>query len=218
MKPTVFIISGGVIDDPRIIMREVQTVDSPVLICADGAIRFLHILDLVPDVIIGDMDSADDKMLRYFEAKGSILIRHPKDKDETDTQLALEHALALKPRAIRIFGALGGRIDHALANISLLVLGARRGVETKIIDERCEVVVVARRHVIHGAPGQTVSCLPVSTTVSGITLEGFQYPLTDGTMEIGIPYGISNRLIGSQGVITVKHGYLLVVRYFREEE
>ncbi|MBW2557663.1 MAG: thiamine diphosphokinase [Deltaproteobacteria bacterium] len=214
MNKTIFVISGGVMDDIRFLYDEIRIAGDPVIICADGAAQRLKELDVVPDCIVGDMDSVDEKTLQYFEAKGSRIIRHSIDKDETDTQLALECAFEMDPEEIRIFGALGGRIDHALANISLLVMCAKHGVETKIVDSDCELFIVTGSCVIDGREGDTVSLLPLSSDVKGITLEGFRYPLTDGTMEIGTPYGISNRLAGTRGTISVKSGYLLVIRQF----
>ncbi|MBM4313327.1 MAG: thiamine diphosphokinase, partial [Deltaproteobacteria bacterium] len=116
-----------------------------------------------------------------------------------------------------IWGALGGRIDHALANLSLLVRGIERGVEARLIDGWCELFLVTRRKVIDGREGQTVSVLPFMGDVSGVTLTGFEYPLTKAAMTVGRPYGISNILAARQGVIEVESGCLLVVRYFRPE-
>lgn len=214
MNKTIFVISGGVMDDLRFLYDEIRSVGDPVIICADGAAQRLKELDIVPDFIVGDMDSVDEDTLRYFETKGSRIIRHPADKDETDTQLALECAFEMNPDGIRIFGALGGRVDHMLANISLLVLCAKRGIDARIIDKQCELFVIDDLCVIDGKEGETVSLLPLSSNVSGIQLEGFRYPLTDAVMEIGVPYGISNRLIGTRGTISVKSGYLLVIRQF----
>ncbi|MBN2538507.1 MAG: thiamine diphosphokinase [Deltaproteobacteria bacterium] len=214
MNKTIFVISGGVMDDLRFLYDEIRSVGDPVIICADGAAQRLKELDIVPDFIVGDMDSVDEDTLRYFETKGSRIIRHPADKDETDTQLALECAFEMNPDGIRIFGALGGRVDHMLANISLLVLCAKRGIDARIIDKQCELFVIDDLCVIDGKEGETVSLLPLSSKVSGIQLEGFRYPLTDAVMEIGVPYGISNRLIGTRGTISVKSGYLLVIRQF----
>lgn len=214
MNKIIFVISGGVMDDPRFLYDEIRSAGDPVVICADGAAQKLMASDITPDYIVGDMDSVDEDTLRYFEAKGSRIIRHPEDKDETDTQLALECAFEMNPDQIRIFGALGGRIDHALANISLLVMCAKRGVDAKIVDRDCELFVIDRSCVIDGRKGDTVSLLPLSSDVRGITLDGFEYPLSDGVMEIGKPYGVSNRLAGTRGTISVKSGYLLIIRQF----
>lgn len=214
MGRNVFIISGGAINDPEFLRHKIVEAQNPVIICADGAARYLRILDIVPAFIIGDMDSIDADTLEYFYRKGSTILRHPGEKDETDTQLALEYAIKLQPRDIFIFGALGGRIDHSLANISLLIMGDKAGVRMRIIDETCELFVISRSVSIEGQKGQTVSLLPLSTEVTGITLEGFEYPLSDGVMELGNPYGISNRLTSEQGRISIQSGYLLVIRNF----
>ena len=214
MDKIIFVISGGVVDDLRFLYDEIRSVDNPVIICADGAAQRLKELDIVPDLIVGDMDSVDEGTLEYFEQKGSRIIKHSEDKDETDTQLALECAFGMNPDQIRILGALGGRVDHMLANISLLVMCMKRGVDAKIVDRDCELFVIDRSCVINGREGETVSLIPMSSDVRGITLEGFRYPLSDGMMEIGKPYGISNRLTGTRGKISVKSGYLLIIRQF----
>jgi len=212
MGKMVFVISGGVVNDPQFLYEEIRSVGNPVIICADGAAQKLKVPDITPDFIVGDMDSIDEDTLKHFEAKGSGIIRYPGDKDETDTQLALECAFGMNPDKIRIFGALGGRVDHMLANISLLVLCVKRGVDAKIVDKDCELLVIDRSCVINGRKGETVSLIPMSSDVRGITLEGFMYPLSDGLMEIGKPYGVSNRLVGTRGTISVKSGYLLIIR------
>lgn len=212
MGQMVFVVSNGVMDDTGFLDEEIGRAGDPVIICTDGAAERMRELGRVPDLIVGDMDSVDEETLAYFEQKGSRIIRHPGDKDETDTQLALERAFEMEPEGIRIFGALGGRIDHALANISLLVMCAKRGINTKIADRDCELFVVDRSCVIDGREGETVSLLPLSSDVRGITLDGFEYPLSGAVMEIGVPYGISNRLTGARGKVSVESGYLLVIR------
>lgn len=214
MGRTVFIISGGTINDPEFLRHKIVEAQNPVIICADGATRYLRVLDILPAFIIGDMDSIDTDTLEYFYRKGSTILRYPGEKDETDTELALEYAIKLKPRDIYIFGALGGRIDHTLANISLLIMGDKAGVRTIIIDETCEIFIVSRSIIIEGQTGQTVSLLPLSSDVTGITLEGFEYPLSDAVMECGKPYGISNRMMSEKGMISIQSGYLLVIRNF----
>ncbi|MEA1971404.1 MAG: thiamine diphosphokinase [Thermodesulfobacteriota bacterium] len=214
MGKMVFVISGGAVNDPQFLYEEIRSVGNPVVICADGAAQRLKVSDITPDFIVGDMDSIDENTLKYFEAKGSGIIRYPRDKDETDTQLALECAFGMNPDEIRILGALGGRVDHMLANISLLVMCVKRGVDAKIVDKDCELLVIDRSCVINGREGETVSLLPMSSDVRGITLEGFMYPLSDGLMEIGKPYGVSNKLAGTRGTISVKSGYLLIIRQF----
>jgi thiamine pyrophosphokinase len=216
MEKKVFIVSGGSIKNHEFLKRSLEDAGDPVIICADGAARKLLELDIFPAFIIGDMDSTEEEILRYFEQMGSKLIRYPEEKDETDTWLALEHAFGMAPDEIIILGALGGRIDHTLANVSLLVMAAEKGIRTRIVDELCELFIVDDTAAIEGKIGDTVSIFPFSSRVSGITLEGFEYPLSDGIMEIGAPFGISNRLAEERGIISVGSGYLLVIRFYRE--
>ncbi|MDP2267771.1 MAG: thiamine diphosphokinase [Deltaproteobacteria bacterium] len=209
----IFVIAGGAIGNKDFLRSQIDKFGPDELVCADGGARHVVALDMTPQVIIGDMDSLPPEILQRCEERGSRIIRHPRAKQETDTQLALAYACRSRPDEIRIYGALGGRIDHALANISLLVPAARSGVTTKLVDEWCEVFVIAQTTLLAGIAGQTISLFPLSDMVKGIDLEGFEYPLSGGTMEIGAPYGISNRLQGDRGVIAIGSGCLLVVKY-----
>ncbi|MDI6616396.1 MAG: thiamine diphosphokinase [Syntrophaceae bacterium] len=212
MGKTVFVVSNGAIRDTGFLADQIIRSDDPVIICTDGAAERMREIGRVPHMIVGDMDSIREETLSYFEEKGSRIVKYPERKDETDTQIALECAFEMAPERIRIFGALGGRIDHALANIALLVMCEERGIDAKILDEECEIFVINDSCAIEGRKGGTVSLLPLSSDVRGITLNGFEYPLTSATMEVGVPYGISNRLIGTRGTISVESGHLLVIR------
>jgi thiamine pyrophosphokinase len=214
----VIIISGGVIGDREFLRRTIEEATDPVIICADGAARHVRLLGVVPAWIVGDMDSIDEDTLEYFTERGSRIEVFPRGKDETDTELALMCAVKLNPDEIWIVGALGGRIDHTLANISLLAMCVKEGICAKIIDEKCEISVVEKFYECEGQKGDTVSLLPLSSQVSGITLTGFEYPLVRKTMVIGKPYGISNRLTNEKGSISVESGYLLVIRNVGREE
>jgi thiamine pyrophosphokinase len=209
----IFVIAGGSIGNKDFLRSQIDKFDPEELVCADSGARHVVALDLTPQVIIGDMDSLPPATLQHCEERGSRIVRHPRAKKETDTQLALEYACRSHPDEIRIYGALGGRVDHALANISLLLPAAQRGVSAKLVDEWCEVFVITRTTLLEGIAGQTVSLFPLSALVQGIDLEGFEYPLSGATMEIGIPYGISNRLQVDRGVIAIGSGCLLVVQY-----
>ena len=90
-----------------------------------------------------------------------------------------------------------------------------KGDHGRLIDAWCEVFPINRRTVLEGEVGQTVSLLPFAGDAAGVTLTGFEYHLTKAIMEIGRPYGISNRLAEREGIIEVDSGCLLAVRYFR---
>jgi len=211
-KKYIFVIAGGPLGDNDFFRAEVARFGPAALVCADGGARHLDALAMAPEVIIGDMDSLPPEFLEQCAARGCRIIRHPRTKKETDTQLALEYAWKLLPHEVRVYGSMGARLDHTLANIFLLA-AAKQGVATKLVDEWCEVFLVTKKTVIEGTAGQTVSLFPLSAPVEGINLEGFAYPLSGGTMEIGAPYGISNLLLAERAVISVASGSLLVVKY-----
>ena len=215
MKKVVFVVSGGDLGDPAFLREQAATAAPAAVICADGGARHLDAAGIIPVLIVGDMDSLDAQRQAYYEARGCRIVRHPRRKYETDTELALHEAFRMEPAEVWIWGALGHRVDHALANISLLVQGKQKGIEVKLIDEWCEVFLIDRRTVLDGEAGQTVSLFPFAGQAAGVTLTGFEFPLTKAVMEIGRPYGVSNRLMAEQGIIEVDSGRLLAVRYFR---
>jgi thiamine pyrophosphokinase len=215
LKKVVFIICGGPIGDLSFLQAERERHQPAALICADGGARHLHALGLTPELIVGDMDSLDGGLQRDFVIKGSRIIRYPDVKDETDSELALQMAFMMAPDEIRIYGALGARIDHTLANLALLTAAADIGIETHLLDEWCDVFLVRGTARIQGENGQTVSLFAFGADATGVTLEGFEYPLRDATMVPGRPIGVSNRLTAAQGVVSVKSGDLLVIRYLK---
>jgi thiamine pyrophosphokinase len=215
MKKVVFVVSGGDLGDPAFLREQAAAAAPAAMICADGGARHLDAAGIIPVLIVGDMDSLDAQRQAHYESMGCRIVRHPLRKNETDTELALHEAFRMEPAEVWIWGALGRRLDHALANISLLVQGKRQGIEVKLIDEWCEVFLIDCRTVLEGEIGQTVSLFPFAGPVAGVTLTGFEFPLTNAVMEIGRPYGVSNRLVAKQGIIEVDSGRLLAVRYFR---
>ena len=215
MKKVVFVVSSGELGDPAFLREQAAMAAPAAVICADGGARHVEAAGILPDLIVGDMDSLDAQREAYYEAKGCRIIRHPRRKDETDTELALHEAFRMEPAEVWIWGALGYRIDHTLANISLLVQGKRKGIEVKLIDAWCDLFLIDRRMVLEGEAGQTVSLFPYGGPAVGVTLTGFEFPLRSAVMEIGRPHGVSNRMTAGKGIIELDSGWLLAVRYFR---
>ena len=211
-----FIISGGPMPSTHFLRTRIRLRKPFAIVCADSGA--LHVLaeKLTPHVVIGDMDSLPSATLQDLENTSCHILRYPCHKDETDTELALRYAWEQNPDEIEIYGALGGRLDHALANISLLAASPQKGISTTIIDEHTELSLVTSRTEIKGHIGDIVSLFPATTEVTGITLEGFAYPLQNARMEIGKPYGTSNALVQEVGTVSIDSGYLLVIRIDKE--
>ena len=217
MTKKIIIISNGRLGDPGFYQKRLAAMDSFLTICCDGGIRHLAKLNIQPDVIMGDMDSANAGRLDDYAAGGVKVIKYPPDKDATDTQLALEYALGLKAEAVEIWGALGGRIDHALANLFLLKIAQKAGIKTSLIDEYCETYVVEKEISFMQAVGQTVSLFALSSPAEGVLLQGCKYALDNESMEMINPRGISNIIVSSQATINICSGSLLVIRYWLKD-
>jgi thiamine pyrophosphokinase len=122
-------------------------------------------------------------------------------------------ALTIDPGEIVLLGAIGTRFDHSLSNVHLLRKALAAGIPCKIVDEHNEIRLVSQRCEVHRRPHfPQISLLPLTETVTGITLHGFRYPLTDATITIGQSVGISNVLEAETGIIEVGQGLLLVIQ------
>jgi thiamine pyrophosphokinase len=187
------------------------------VICCDGGIRHSETLLVKPDVIIGDMDSASTFQLEHYKNQGVKIVKYPQEKDATDTQLALEYALKVEPQAIEIWGALGGRLDHALANLSLLSIGSKAAIDTRLIDEYCESFIVKDKVSFTESVGQTVSLFAYPVWAEGITLRGFQYPLSYESLDVDNVRGISNVITATPATISLDAGSLLIIRYWQKD-
>lgn len=215
MRKKVIIVGGGRLGDPVFFRKWIDTMGEGLIVCCDGGARHLKNAGVKPDVIVGDMDSIDPVQLAIYARQGIQITKYQADKDFTDSELALDYALTLNPEAIYLWGAQGGRVDHALANIFLLhrAKTAARGIY--LIDEYCEIFIVDREAVFNHASGQTVSLLSLSPQVEGITLRGFLYPMTNAALRMGETRGISNLINEDCAAISVSSGHLLVVHYWR---
>lgn len=181
------------------------------VIAADGGANWLDAHGRTPQQIVGDMDSVEPELLQRLEAGGCLVSRRPAHKDETDAELALAAAAALQPREIILLGALGGRIDHELGNLSLLAMRELGGIDVRVYDGLSTLWLVTGTTEIRGAPGDVVSLIPWGGDAGGIHTEGLAYPLRDEMLRFGPSRGVSNVLLAEQGRVSVTFGQLLVV-------
>lgn len=209
MRAVVFV--NGTITDYALARRWLQPDDA--LICADGGSRHCVALELRPHVVVGDMDSASPAVLARWVEAGTLLERHPAAKDQTDLELALERAIRDGADEILLLGALGGRLDQTLAN--LLILAQRQWPATIRLaegDQVAQVLMDGEAITLSGAVGSTVSVVPLSAEVTGITYRGLLYPLQQATLRLGSTRGISNAVASRPAGISIERGSLLVIQ------
>ncbi|KEK25787.1 thiamine diphosphokinase [Bacillus gaemokensis] len=178
-----------------------------------GVYRLLQ-RGIVPTVAFGDYDSVTAEELAWMQEQTNELHIVPREKDQTDLEIAIHWALEQNPNIIRIFGATGGRLDHGLANIQMLLKGLEERAEMYIIDNKNEIAVkkVGTYIIEENKKFPYVSFVPVTEVVTGITLYGFKYPLTNKTIEWGSTLCISNELIMEKGTFSFTSGILMVIR------
>ncbi|MCF2646627.1 thiamine diphosphokinase [Niallia circulans] len=164
----------------------------------------------------GDFDSISQVELHKMEEKTGIIKRFKPEKDETDMELALLWAIKEGATVIRLFGSTGGRLDHTIANLQLLLRGAidNQNIKVEIIDKQNSVAVVqAGAYTIDRmSEYKYISFFPYSTKIVGLTLEGFKYPLVRRNLPASSTLCISNELIRETGTFSFDEGILMVIR------
>lgn len=212
-KPCIIISGGELRDDPfyQCILSE-----AGFIICADGGARHAGKMGIRPDVVLGDFDTLTARELEELERSGTRIIRYPRDKDYTDTHLALLQALKMEFTDIIILGALGGRLDHTLANVMLLAIPEAVEARIRIMDPGQEIFLVKKEAALRGGKGETISLLPLGSRVSGIKTRGLGYEVPGGILSIGHPIGVSNYFQEEDAAIEIAEGLLLVVRIRKE--
>lgn len=205
----VVIFAGGTLRPGKAVSAVLSRAD--MVIAADsGAMAALH-AGRVPVFVVGDFDSLT-LPIQELEQRGSKLIRAQVEKDETDTELAIQTALEHGATEITVLGAIGGeRFDHTVANI--LLLAGFKTTPIRIIDgpSVCWLLQGPGHAAISGNKEDLLSLFPLTTDVTGISTHGLYYPLKNDTLYFGKPRGISNKLIEEQAEVSLEKGLLLVI-------
>ena len=215
--PRIVILANGELPDLDKARSLIQ--DGDYVICADGGTRHAAALGIRPHLIIGDLDSADAEVIQKFKQDEVQIELYPRDKNETDLELAVHHALEQNPRQIIIIAALGGRLDQTLANIALLTAPQlstlRRGPELVFdarLDDGVEEILLCREQAeVRGKSGDLVSLIPWGGAVTGIQTSHLKWALRKETLYPDKTRGISNEMTRDVASVSIESGLLLVV-------
>ena len=213
--PRIVIFANGELPDLEAARALLQPDDY--LIAADGGANHLMEMGILPEVVIGDLDSIDEDTLFDFTAAEVDIKQYSEDKDETDIELALSYAVELRPSAILIVGALGGRLDQALGNLSILTDPTLSAIDIRV-DDGVEEAFFCRETAakggqaeVRGRSGDIVSLIPWHGPVEGVTTEGLQWSLYGETLFPSKSRGISNVMLTETASIRIRSGLLLIV-------
>ncbi|MFQ6090488.1 MAG: thiamine diphosphokinase [Candidatus Bipolaricaulia bacterium] len=181
------------------------------IIAADGGFAKAKGLQIKVDLVIGDLDSLGPGEREALAESGTETITFPEEKDQTDLELALDRAIALRPGRIVLFGALGARLDQGLANIFLLERAARAGIAAEIIAGRERICLVHERLELEAEVGDLVSLLPLSAAARSVRTWGLKYQLDGEDLHRASSRGISNEVVALPAGVELREGLLLVI-------
>lgn len=210
----VVIFAGGSYSISKAMLAAIVSAD--MYIAADSGAAAALSQGCIPAFVVGDFDSLDDITMQSLREQGSQIIPVAVEKDETDTELAVQLAIEQGASEITLLGALGGeRFDHTMANILLLA-----GFETPplhIIDgpSTCWLLRAPGSTSIVGSEGDLLSLLPLTGDARGIQTRGLYYPLRGETLYFGKPRGVSNVLTEERAEVSLESGLLLVIHTSR---
>ena len=207
------IILNGEIKNYNYINGILSNISYDYIICSDGGANHAYNMNIVPDYIIGDLDSVNEDIIDYYKNKNVIFKKFSPKKDETDTELCIQISEKLKAKEIHLIGALGGRIDHTIANINLLYYIRKIGIKPKIISEKEEIYIAINEEVsIDGKIGDIISILPIKNDVKGVTLKNLEYSLENFDIDFSTPLGISNVMTDYSCKIKVEEGSIIIIK------
>ena len=204
-KKTCFIVGAGSFDGMPIGPQEEDLV-----IAADGGYDHLLSIGLRADVVLGDFDSVTS--YEIWEDTFCEKLTYPPEKNDTDMMLAIKLGLSRGFQNFAIYGGLGGRLDHTIANIQALSFLAKEGASAILYHEQYELSVIHNgSFTLSKDTSGYVSVLSLSDKSENVTIKGLKYELEGATLTNHFPLGVSNEAIGKKGVISVGNGTLLIL-------
>lgn len=201
------IIAGGKIKN-KIFHRLVLS-GSDLIICADGGANWSDFLGIIPDFVVGDLDSIKKNVLKKMKNNCKTKIIYDPDQNKTDLELAIILAEKFKPKELLIIGAISEKMDHTLANIFCLNK-INKNIKAKIIDDKNEIELVSKKWKTIGKKNDIVSILPL-TPVEGLSYRGLKWNLKNYSVDFGW-LGVRNRMTKNKASVKLDKGKILVIK------
>lgn len=183
------------------------------VIALDGGLALCAEHGITPDRIVGDFDSlpaTKQELLEQYPQE--IIHRLPCEKDDTDTLAALRMAVEMGYESFTIYGGLGGRFSHTVANIQSLLYLKDKGLQGELVGNNSRIFLVKDESILLQAKENGyISVFAFSQKAQGVTLKNLKYEIRDVELTNSFPVGVSNEFIGKEAEISVRNGVLLVV-------
>lgn len=204
------VIAGG--SPPSIELLKDELRQPCILICADSGANCLFDYNIFADYLIGDFDSIKPEALLFFQNSECIIEKHPIEKDDTDTQLALLKAVELEVKSIVFLGCTGSRLDHTFGNIGLLIQCINLGIQACIRDDKNTIWLTDKPIAILGKAGEYFSLLAYGDDVKGLSIQGAKYNLQSYDLRLGSNLTLSNEFVENKVDVIFSNGILLVTK------
>lgn len=199
------IVGGADINNYDFIRTSLQS-DDYVIFC-DSGLKHLSSLQVKPSLIVGDFDSHENP---HLDTETIVL---PCEKDDTDTVYAMKEAIKRGYDTFLLIGVVGGRLDHTLGNISMLLYLDSHGCKGTIIDDYSEMEIISSEPAYIEDKYEFFSLLNITGCAKGITIQNAKYPLNDGEITCDYQYGVSNEVLpGKTAIVSVREGKLLLIK------
>lgn len=200
MKKLCAIISGGEPDD----LTGIHEADF--IIACDRGYAYVKEAGIRPDLLVGDFDS-----YRGALDKSVPVLDLPVEKDDTDTMAAVRWAVSEGFSELRLYCALGGRLDHLMGNLQALGFACERGVKASLLGNDARIFLLKNDSItLPPLPGYSLSVLALSDRVENVCISGVKYPLQGARVTNTFPIGISNEWEDA-AKISCADGILLVI-------
>lgn len=203
------IVTGGTPPTKELLLKYIKEDDY--IIGVDKGCNCLYQYKIKPNIILGDFDSIDSKIIDYYKASNIEIIEFEPEKDYTDTDLGYRKAVASGAKEILLFGATGTRIDHMLGNVGLQLKAIGSGIHLEIIDDHNRMFLIDKSTRFYAKDRGIISFHAISKVVKNINIRGAKYPLVNYDMTLFEPRAICNEFIGEDVIITFESGIIMVI-------
>lgn len=205
------ILNGDLDLDKSEVMEIIEKENIKKIIAVDGGANNIRKVNLIPDIIIGDLDSITKENENYYRDKNVKFIKHPIEKDQTDSEIAVDFCKDYNFKEIFFAAALGGRIDQQIANINLLEYVDGLKLKAKIISKNLEIALIPGTKVFKNKKNYRLSLIPQSKVVEKVRISGCKYNLDSKDIYRAQTRGISNKIENNRAQVDFESGLLIYI-------
>ena len=230
----VILIGAGELDRSQAMTIQQEKQKDAYVIALDGGLMFCSNYGIEPDMIVGDFDSLEQKLsegIKIVKGKqeiceasdwkaqellskysSDIIYRLPCEKDDTDTLAAIKMAVEKGFKIFSIYGGLGGRLSHTMANIQSLYYLKEQGLHGELTGDGSKVFLIKNESItLQPYPNGYISIFSYSEKSKGVNLKNLKYEIENAELTNAFPIGVSNEFIGKEAEISVEDGSLLII-------